>query len=301
MYPCYAVLLRLNSAIVKREDVMPVVSGLFCRPIKSCESIRCQRVRVSRYGIEPDCRYAVVDFQNKIVTRREHPRLVRIRVAVHERFGSSVVEIRVPSNRSGVEVVAISLDESLPRQASVKVRVWNNTCLAEDQGDDVADLLTGFLGISCRLVRKCDEDSRVVKVRPSGVPVEIAFADAYPFLVISQASLDDLNRRIGSPAYQVGMEVFRPNVVIDGCSRPYGEESWKKIKIGDVVLEAVKLCSRCVVTTQDPLTGISRGNEPLRTLAGYKKADNGIPVFGMYYNHLTWGTMAIGNQVVILE
>jgi hypothetical protein len=120
---------------------------------------------------------------------------------------------------------------------------------------------------------------------------QVAFADAFPFLLISEASLDDLNARMHAP---LPMNRFRPNIVITGCA-PYAEDTWPSLRIGSVDFAAAKACVRCTVTTTDQTT-TERGEEPLKTLATYRKTDAGV-VFGQNLIHLNRGTIRVGDRV----
>ena len=118
---------------------------------------------------------------------------------------------------------------------------------------------------------------------------------AFPFLLISQASLDDLNGRLGEP---VPMLRFRPNLVVEGCEA-FAEDGWRRIRIGDIEFRVAKPCSRCVIPTIDPATGL-RGQEPLRTLMGYRRRDNKV-YFGQNLIHDGVGHLSIGMPVEVLE
>jgi hypothetical protein len=121
----------------------------------------------------------------------------------------------------------------------------------------------------------------------------VSFADGFPFLVISQESLADLNGRLSQP---LPMNRFRPNLVVAG-GEAFAEDSWKNIEVGGVRLRMVKPCGRCVVTTTDQAT-TARGTEPLRTLATYRKVDGEV-MFGQNAVHESTGGLRIGDAVVI--
>jgi uncharacterized protein YcbX len=122
----------------------------------------------------------------------------------------------------------------------------------------------------------------------------VSFADAFPFLLTSEESLRDLNQRLPQP---LPMNRFRPNLVVTG-DRPYEEDDWRDIQIGDIPMQVVKPCGRCVVTTTDQSTGI-RGQEPLRTLATYRKR-SGDAMFGQNLVHRNSGQLRVGDPVRIL-
>ena len=135
------------------------------------------------------------------------------------------------------------------------------------------------------------------RVDPQHAPEEAytSFTDGYPELLVSQASVDDLGKRA---QMQLSLERFRPNIVVSGCEA-YAEDSWKKIRIGEVPFDVVKPCSRCVVTTIEPATS-EAGKEPLATLASYRKVD-GKAVFGQNCVHRDLGTIRVSDPLEVLE
>jgi uncharacterized protein YcbX len=131
----------------------------------------------------------------------------------------------------------------------------------------------------------------------------VAFVDGFPLLIVSEASLGDLNRRMAEGGgHAVPMNRFRPNLVVAGCE-PYAEDSLRRFRIGDVVFRGAKPCIRCIVTTTDQLTG-ERGVEPLRTLARYRRepADATHVMFGYnLVNETKSGVLRVGDTVEILD
>jgi uncharacterized protein YcbX len=116
-------------------------------------------------------------------------------------------------------------------------------------------------------------------------------------LLIGQASLDDLSARVGRP---LEMLRFRPNLVIEGAA-PYAEDSWKRIRIGELEFRVAKGCSRCIMTTLDPQSGVrSADREPLATLQGYRQRDGGV-FFGQNLIADGMGTLALNMPVEVLD
>ena len=120
----------------------------------------------------------------------------------------------------------------------------------------------------------------------------MSFADAFPFLLLSQESLAALNERLARP---VPMNRFRPNLVVAGGA-PHVEDTLRRFRIGDLELEVVKPCDRCVLTTTDQSTA-ERGPEPLRTLAAYRKVGSKV-LFGQNVVHYTTGRLTVGEKVL---
>src|SRR5258708_3185754 len=157
--------------------------------------------------------------------------------------------------------------------------------------------LSRFLGVECRLVRIGTSYIRPVKPEKAKPGDEVSFADGYPLLIVTEESLTDLNHRLDDP---VPINRFRPNIVVTGAGA-YAEDSWSKVRIGQVIFRATGPCGRCIVTTTDQFTS-ERGKEPLRTLAMYRKDERNEVNFGQnFVNESKTGVVAIGDTVEITE
>ena len=166
---------------------------------------------------------------------------------------------------------------------------------ADDCGDESAEWLSNFLGSPLRLVRMGGTYQRPVLKKAAQAGDVVTFADSCPFMVMSEASLADLNGRLATP---LPMNRFRPNLVVADCA-PYAEDAWTRVRIGDVVLRSAGPCTRCPITTTDQLTA-ARGKEPLKTLATYRRdPDDPTDVnFGVNLIHETKrGTVRVGDAV----
>jgi uncharacterized protein YcbX len=174
----------------------------------------------------------------------------------------------------------------------------NSGLVAEDCGNEAAKWLEDFLAQPVRLVRIGEAFHRPVKPAKAQPGDIVSFADAYPLLVISEATLADLNARLAEP---LPMNRFRPNLVVNSCEA-YAEDTWKKFRVGEVVFRTAGPCARCVVTTTDQLTA-DRGKEPLSTLSQYRR-DPEEPIkvnFGQNLIHETKsGTLSLGDELVLL-
>lgn len=255
------------------------VSGLFVYPVKSCRGISLERARVGERGILYDREWMIVDGHGQFLTQRVLPRLSLIEAAL-EPDALVLRAIGMPELRLQLE--GLTGPECV-------VTVWKDDCRAYDEGPHVAGALSRFLGQPCRLVRMTANDLR----QATSGEARVGFSDGYPFLLISEASLIDLNSRLPEP---LPMNRFRPNIVVDGCES-YAEDSWKRIKIGSVRLDGMTQCTRCAITTTDQATA-ERGHEPLRTLATYRRTPDGV-VFGRNFNHLDQGELCLGDKVHI--
>jgi uncharacterized protein len=260
------------------------ISSLYVYPIKSCAGIELDTATLGRRGISYDREWMVVDSDGGFVTQRTIPAMALIKPRVHGQELSLVAP--------GMNPLTIETGDSRP---VVRVSVWDDVCDARDEGEAAAEWLSTFLGENLRLVRMTEGNVRHVDPDyATGALDEVGFADGYPLLVISKASLDDLNDRLDQP---VPMDRFRPNLVVDGALA-YEEDSWRTIRIGDIVMHAAKPCARCVVTTVDQRSG-EVGKEPLRTLSTYRRV--GVKVlFGQNFAHVRTGAVRLGGTVEVL-
>jgi uncharacterized protein len=270
------------------------LTALYLYPVKSCRGIAVDTAEVDARGLVGDRRFLVVDSESRFLTQRVHPRMALIETALT----SSALIL----SNSGHGSVSVSL--SGIRRPISGVSVWKDTVTADDCGDEAAVWLTGFLGLTCRLVHTGAAYSRPLPLHklPSTLDVrlstghEVSFADAFPFLVISEESLADLNGRLDAP---LPMDRFRPNLVVAGAA-PYAEDDWRRFRVGGVIFHGATRCGRCVVTTTDQFTA-TRAPEPLHTLATYRRGDEGAVVFGRNLIHETkTGRLSIGDAVELL-
>ena len=261
---------------------MAAVSALYVYPIKSCRGIRVDAWPVAERGFFADRRWMVVDAAGKFVTQREVWELSR----VHTRLGDGVIELTAPGLSS--LQVPLTYDAAEP----LSVQIWDDAALGLPHPEGSA-WFSSYLGAPHRLVYMPDSHKRRVNPARAQSGDIVGFADGYPFLLISEASLADLNARLERP---ITMERFRPNIVIDG-TEPYAEDGYVQVRLGQISFRGPKRCDRCVITTIDPETG-ERGREPLRTLAKYRLDDQKV-WFGMNLIHDGTGTLRVGDAVVV--
>ena len=262
-----------------------ILSSISIYPIKSTAALDLQSATIDARGLMHDRRWMIVDPEGRFLTGRQLARMVLIRALP---AGDGLV-LQAPSMPDRIVAAPASNDgERLP------VTVWDDVVDAAcaDAVDDA--WLSEFLGRPVRLVAMDAQSVRTVESKPSSAfDDDVSFADGFPFLAISQASLDALNARLDKP---IPMQRFRPNLVIAGCD-PHAEDSWHRIRIGGVEFEAVKPCARCVFTTVDSELGVrDPSGEPLRTLKSYRRSDEGI-TFGMNLVARARGRICIGDRV----
>jgi uncharacterized protein YcbX len=232
------------------------VVSLHVYPVKSCRGIERSQAVVTDAGLEHDREWMVVTEDGRFLTQREEPRLALIE--------TDVDDARLRLSAAGHDAVEVPLERGgEPRE----VVVWRHHCVAHDQGEESARWLSGFLGRPLRLVRFDPQHRRLSDREFTGAtPGYSRFADAYAFLVLSLASLADLNARLPAP---LPMNRFRPNVVIDGVEA-YGEDAIRELHAGPLTLRLVKACTRCTIPTTDQATAERHPAEPLRTLRRYR-------------------------------
>lgn len=236
------------------------VSELAIYPVKSMRQVPLQAATIDMGGLKHDRRWMVVDADNRMITQRQQSRLCLVQPGLH----INGISLSAP----GMDGLMLDIPDGKDART---VSVWNDRCNAYDAGDSAAAWLSGFLGLECRLVYFPDEEIRTVDQDYAGQGDRTAFSDGFPLLLISQASLDDLNDRMDEA---VPMSRFRPNLVVSGCE-PFAEDSWKQLKVGGLMLRVVKPCSRCIIPSIDIDTA-ERGQEPTRTLIAYRKRDRKI-------------------------
>jgi uncharacterized protein YcbX len=257
---------------------MPRLASLCTYPIKSCGGIGLARAAVGEAGLEHDRLWMVVDDHGEFLSQREAPRMALVRTGIR----LNELRIRAPG-MLGIDL-PIDVEEDEPDVVR-KVSVWNDVVDAVDEGDYVAAWFTGFLGRTARLAKFQPHSRRLVnRRRTGGVEIAHRFADSAPLLVTSEASLDDLNLRLGGAGHrEVPMGRFRPNVVLSGIDA-YAEDRIETLTIGRLVLKALKPCVRCEIPCTDQETG-EVATEPMATLATYRadpRAGGGV-TFGTYF------------------
>lgn len=241
---------------------------------------------MERMGLEHDRRMMVVTPEGEFLTQREHPRLA----LVTPKLENGTLELSAPIYDS----LRIRIQSS---GTPWLVNVWKSKGVdAIDQGEEAADWFSDWLGVPVRLVHIADGYKRLVNEECAVHDDDhTGFADGYPILLTSEEGLQDLNSRLESP---VPMNRFRPNLVVKGC-KSFEEDTWNRIRIGDVELAVVKPCARCEVTTIDKDT-LERSKEPLKTLGKYRKQKLGA-IFGQNVIPLNEGRIQLGMTVEVLS
>jgi len=242
----------------------------------------------------------VVDEHGNFLTQRTHPKLALVITFLEP----ELLRLRV-SNLPEITVPWFGSPSDSTAKSGRSVSIWRDRAEADDMGEEAAAWFSSYLGFNARLVRLGRAHRRVIQEEK--IPVvhrqvlgvrETGFADAYPFLIISEASLADLNQRLLRP---IPMNRFRPNIVISGSVDPYAEDGWESVQIGLMRFRHGGPCVRCVITTTDQTT-LERGKEPLRTLAMYRRNGAGGVNFGMnFFCESLTGTVQVRDPVRVIR
>jgi uncharacterized protein YcbX len=277
------------------------ISEINIYPVKSLRGIALSEARVTKRGFESDRRWMITDGEGKFYTQRELPKMANISISL-EADG-----LRFSARGTGDLTVAARPDKG----NSGQVQVWTSVCAAEFYDEAVNGWFSELLGAKCRLVYMPEDTKRGINpIFNTGEDI-VSFADGYPFMALGEASLEDLNSRLEAT---LPMNRFRPNLAISGAGA-YAEDGWKRIRIGDTIFRATKPCARCSITTVDQARGVFAGKEPLRTLAGYRKAKQVMPdayaAMGMGANDVLFGQnlvpentremIRVGDEVEVIE
>jgi uncharacterized protein YcbX len=285
------------------------ISEINIYPIKSLKGISLTEAVVEKRGLRFDRRWMLTDPDGMFFTQRQVPKMATITTEV---IGDGLL---VTSNVEGL--MRIPFDPDKGRRQNVTV--WQSNVQGLVYNGEVSEWFSDVLGKKCQLVRMPDSSQRHVnKEFDSGNDI-VSFADGYPLLLIGEASLEDLNRRIEENAdmdvrVPLPMNRFRPNVVVSG-SGPFEEDRWARIRIGGSIFRVAKPCGRCVMTTVEQSKGSFDGKEPLRTLATFRLAKqvhpNKYEAFGQPPNAVLFGENLIpenpggiinlGDKVEVLE
>jgi len=267
------------------------ITGLFSYPIKSCAGIEHATARLDAFGLAWDRRWMLVDPAGTFVTQRTLPRLA----CVVPQLDDAHLRITAP----GQAELPVPLHA---RRTSIRdVTVWSDRVVAWDEGDVAARWFTEFAGRPLRLVRFPDDAVRPVSRQYATLPgATTAFADGFPLLLATEESLADLNLRLQARnVAPVPMSRFRPNIVLAGAEQPYAEDDWLALQTGDLQLDIVKPCSRCVMTTTDQSSGqIPQPGEPLATLNAYRRWQGHVVFTQNVIGHGR-GLLAVGAPVQV--
>ncbi|HBO23668.1 MAG TPA: hypothetical protein DD649_12385 [Providencia sp.] len=264
---------------------MITLSRIYTHPIKSMRGIRLSHAFADISGLTFDRNFMVTTLEGKFITARKYPQMLLFTPAML----NNGLYLRAPNGESATVLYQDFNDNQSPTE------VWGNHFHALIAPDAINTWLSSFFDEPVQLRWLSPQLSRRVKTHTD---IPLSFADGYPFLLISESSVQELQRRC--PA-SIKLEQFRGNLIITGA-KPFEEDTWKKIQIGDIVFTLDKPCSRCILTTVSPEKGIKHPNsEPLATLQTFRTAENGNVDFGQNVIIHNTGVIRVGDQLTVLE
>ena len=268
---------------------LPKVSALSIYPIKSTAGINLQQAWVDDLGFAFDRRFVLCDNAGQFITGRSQPRLCLVKT----NLTTTGIRLTAPN------MTPLTLTYQAFSQQYKEVTIWGDTLAGQACSATANTWFSHYLRQECTLLFFGEESFRERKANTPQAR-KLAFADGYPLLLISQASLGDINDKLalqGLPS--VSMAQFRPNIIIDN-TLPFAEDGWQHIRIGDVDFTVSKPCERCIFTTINPETGQKDNQtQPLKTLHSYRKTDEGEVLFGQNLIALNQGNIALGDTVTI--
>jgi len=262
------------------------VSQLYIYPIKSLGGIALNEVIITDRGFQYDRRWMLVDHNNLFISQREVHQMALMKLALTDNGVQVTHSVKQSSH---------TIPFHTAKNEFAAVTIWDDTCTGQFVSDEADEWFSTMLEIPCRLVYMPDNTHRITDQRYTSENSITSFSDAYPFLLIGQSSLDDLNNRLAEP---LPMNRFRPNIVFTG-GEPYREDMMHTFTIGNITFYGVKLCARCVMTTINQDNGTT-GKEPLKTLARYRFKNNKI-MFGQNLAHKGLGEIRVGDELVVTK
>lgn len=264
---------------------MPILSEIHVYPVKSLAGIQVERWPVDDKGLRYDRKWMLIDKDRQFLSQRRLPKMALIKTRIEGEWlvlsAPGCADMRLPLNSQDGKELA--------------VEIWDDQCLARKVDDQIDLWLSDFLQYDCRLVYHPDEAMRQVDQNYAFANDQTAFSDGFPFLIVSQSSLDSLNQNLPQA---LEMQRFRPNLVISGCEA-YAEDYWRRIAIDNIEFRLPKPCSRCQVPNIDPASAIV-GKQPLAILNELRKANHKV-YFGQNALHNHPGQLTVGASVILLE
>ncbi len=264
------------------------ISQIYMYPIKSMGGISLTECELDRFGLKYDRRWMLVDKNGNFLTQRHHAKMCLFNIAIQDE--SLLITHKNDAKINLVVPFTPNMDTTL------EVKVWDDVCESQLVDTAIDQELSLIFGEEVHLVLMPDHIKRQVDKRYAPEGSTTAFSDGYPLLMISEASLELLNTKL---EHAIEMRRFRPNLVIKG-GYAHCEDQKGIWQIGQYKFQAVKPCSRCVVTTINPDTS-NKSPEPLRTLSSYRKQDGKV-MFGMNMLHQNFNAkLKLGDKVSFLD
>ena len=265
------------------------VTGLNIHPLKSGRAIARETVTVNLDGVEGDRRFMLIEPDGRFITQRELQTLAKVEAShidggVHLRMGDRETSVRFDPDRR------------------LNVQVWGSEVDAAVSDDTADETLSAWFGRPVKLAHMDASAERLVGAEWAGTAAPVGFADGFPVLITTTGSLADLNRTLAEKGQEpVGMDRFRTNILVD-CDDAWDEDFWESVEIGGIRFDLVKPCARCIMTTQDQVTGERIGGNPIQGLAEKRmSSDRRVPgvLFGWNAVPRSEGTLKLGDEVKV--
>ncbi|MGV1870287.1 MOSC domain-containing protein [Agrobacterium rosae] len=267
------------------------ITELNIYPLKSARGISLAESPISAEGLPGDRRAMLVDPSGQFITQRELPEIATINVRAEQSGFHLSVDGKGQVNAE-------------PSVTRIHATVWKSVVDAAVATDEVNNTLSGWLGRDVKLAFFDAQSSRSASVEWTGNDTPVTFADGYQILVTTTASLAALNENMAANGEDhVGMERFRPNIVLD-TDEPWAEDRWAALEINGIRFDLVKPCARCIMTTQDQTTGSRDVPSPMKAMGRLRmSADRRVPgpLFGWNVTPRGEGSIAVGDVARVVE
>lgn len=260
------------------------LSQLWIYPIKSLGGISLSTSRVLPKGLEFDRRWMLVDENDVFMTQRTHPEMALLKLSIDTDY------LTVTRHSQSI-TIPLKSDPGKP----VETKVFDDPVVLSEVSANHNAWFSEMLGVNCKLLFFPERNPRPIDPEYAINDDHVSLADGYPFLIIGQSSLDDLNGRLEKP---VPMNRFRPNFVFTGGT-PYEEDTWQNFTIGSNQFVGVKPCARCVIPTIDQETA-KKSAEPSKTLAAYRQRNNKI-YYGQNVIALDYSSVSVGDVIGVVN
>ncbi|MEL6686405.1 MAG: MOSC N-terminal beta barrel domain-containing protein [Pseudomonadota bacterium] len=266
------------------------VKSLHIYPIKSSRGFSLDMARVEREGFEGDRRWVLINRDDRFISQRTHPDLAKLSLAIT----SSGLSLTFDGDQ---------LEIDNPDGNLANFTVWNDEATGYLADDSVNDWFSDRLGEPLRLAFMGKGAGRDHESSATGEVLPVSYADGYPILIANEASLDALNDYLGSEEPDLPMARFRPNIVVEGAEA-WAEDGWARVRIGDLEIDVIKPCTRCVMTTLNPMTGEDEGDAVMRAMIALRRsADKALKgvLFGMNAAPKNLREIRVGDRIEVLE
>jgi len=232
------------------------ITELYIYPVKSLAGINLKKSELSKLGLQNDRRWLIVDKNGLFMSQRTTAKMATIKTKIYDN--------QLTLSYNGEDILIPNTSKQNP---NISVTVWKDSLDAQHVSDKVDKWLTNILDQPCHLVYMPKNSQRQIDTNFAQDKQYVSFADAFPLLLVSQASIDDLNNRLEKPA---NINRFRPNIVVDGI-KAFEEDSWKEFSINSIDYLVAKPCSRCLMPSINQQTGKQDNIKLLSVLNKYRK------------------------------